>query len=68
MKKADDKFILQFPKDSGFTDTEIYFYSGTPDIMGIYFSEQNANKMPSPRVIGTFTFSDVGGAAKRTAT
>ena len=41
MKKADDKFILQFPKDSGFTDTEIYFYSGTPDIMGIYFSEQN---------------------------
>ena len=44
MKKADDKFILQFPKDSGFTDTEIYFYSGTPDIMGIYFSEQNEQK------------------------
>lgn len=39
MKKADDTFILEFPKESGFTNTEISFYSGTPDIMGIYFAE-----------------------------
>ncbi|MBQ0040026.1 MAG: 3-dehydroquinate synthase [Treponema sp.] len=40
MKNADEKFILEFPKDSGFDNTEIYFYSGTPDIMGIYFAEE----------------------------
>ena len=39
MKTADEKFILEFPKDSGFDNTEIFFYSGIPDIMGIYFAE-----------------------------
>lgn len=39
MKTADEKFILEFTKDSGFDNTEIFFYSGLPDIMGIYFAE-----------------------------
>ncbi|WP_407397605.1 3-dehydroquinate synthase family protein [Treponema sp.] len=39
MKKTNDSFTLEFAKDSGFDRTEIYFYSGTPDLMGVYFSE-----------------------------
>lgn len=40
MITAKDKFILEFPKNSGFDSTEISFYSGTPDIYELYISEE----------------------------
>lgn len=42
MKTPDEKFILEFPKNSGFDNTEINFYSGIPDIKEIYFTEETS--------------------------
>lgn len=40
MKTADDKFILEFPENSGFDKTEILFYNGNPDVYGIFLAEE----------------------------
>ncbi|MCI7398271.1 MAG: hypothetical protein MSS56_07935, partial [Spirochaetia bacterium] len=41
MITAKDRFILEFPEDSGFGSTEISFYSGTPDIYELYLSSES---------------------------
>ena len=41
-----NEFILKYAEDSGFDKTCIYFYSGSPNLNKVFFSENDSGKQP----------------------